>query len=283
MPDDVVLPTGLEWGVPFREGFPPIGALGHAGTPRIPPNTDTYPEPDPGIEPCDECGLTHHNWRGHASCAFHSNLGLPCRSTRVAESVACRKHGGNQSLESQRLRKRRVAEKKAAKSLAKVQVLPLGNPIDHLSDLAAEALAIKHHFADVVAELRQIGSPVHYAAGDDAENAELADLLNRRDGHGYRFTDDKGSEQLDARVALYERALDRAEKFLVNLVKIDFEERRTKLDEARVLLMMDFVRALVEGLGRRIDEPEVEALIRGLSPILDGEPRRPLLELDEVG
>lgn len=252
----------------------------------IPPDLSRYPPPPEGVDPCDECGMVHYTIRGEVSCKDHTSLGLPCRKRPLVEGHGlCGIHDSSDRLPlARRARKRRIAQKQAAKSLSKIKITPIGNPIDHLSDLAAEALAIKQHFADVVAELRQISSPTARVGGDDLENMELADFLNRRDAHGYRFTDDKGAEQLDARVALYERALERAEKFLVNLVKLDFEDKRIRLDEARVLLMMEFTKALVTGLGRQLEEPEVEMLIRSLSPILDGFPARttPIIEAAEA-
>lgn len=259
---------------PPRE-TPKVGDLNHYGYAMIPPDISNYAEPDPSIEVCRTCDMKHYDFRGLRSCAGHTKLGLPCRKWPSTGLEVCLKHGA-QLPDARRQSRRKIAEKKAAKSLAKVKIEPLGDPIDHLSDLAAEAIAIKSHFADVVAELRQIGSPAHVGGDDLNENADLSDFLNRRDSHGYRFTDDKGAEQLDARVALYERAIDRAEKFLVNLVKLDFEERRTRLDESRVALMLDFTRALVIGLGLDINDPRVEALIRSLAPILDGLPPTPI-------
>lgn len=293
MPPGAVLPRELEWGKSFREGFPPIGARNSAGGIMIPPNHDAYPPPPPDWETCAECGLVHYTVRFPntqrrilRSCIRHSSLGLPCRHVRAHGADRCSKHMPElRTPQVRRSKLRNIAEDKAKKSLAKVKVEPLGNPLDHLADLAAEALALKQHFADVVGELRQIGSvSAALRTGDVDESMTLVEFLSRRDDHGYRFTDDKGAEQLDARVQLYERALDRAEKFLVDLVKIDFEERRTRLDEARVLLMMDYTQALIRGLGRDPHDPEVESLVRGLVPILNGERKElaPVIELDPL-
>jgi hypothetical protein len=237
---------GIEW----KPGMKPNRIGGPLWRPPRAP--EEYPRIDP-TRVCRLCSWEHVTLSGHMSCSEHvlgETAKLPCRGAPMVGTL-CKSHTPDAG--------KRLAGKRAQRSLAKVHVTPIGDPLDELQKLASEALALKDHFASVVAELRHVGG---------------AEETNARDQHGYRFTDDKGSEQLDARVALYERALDRSEKFLTNLVKIGFEEKRIRLDEARVVLMLDFTRELVRGLGHDLEDPAVELLVRSLTPILDGQPAR---------
>jgi len=77
------------------------------------------------------------------------------------------------------------------------------NPLEALSKLADESLAMKEALAARVNSLKQ----VRYSA------------------HG------SGTEQLRAEVVLYERALDRTARFLDMLARSGFEERRVKISE----------------------------------------------------
>jgi hypothetical protein len=91
----------------------------------------------------------------------------------------------------------------------------LGNPIEALLELAAEAVAVKEFFRVRVAaleELRYQGGPF---------------------------------EQTRAELLLYERGLDRAQKFLLDLAKLNLDERQAKLEESQVAMIGD---AIIAGL-----------------------------------
>jgi hypothetical protein len=187
------------------------------------------------------CGLKHVDFRGHPSCARHSTIGLPCGRGRIIGFDVCRSHGGNRNT----LRHRRaLAEREMQTTIADVEVKPLGDPIDRMADLAAQQIAWKDHLASVVAN------------------------LNDR----YRFTDDKGAEQLDARVELYTRAMKESQRQLDSLIKVGFEEQRLRLEERRAQLVADFAVLLIRGLGHDPEEPAVRSQLERLLPMLDGEP-----------
>jgi hypothetical protein len=75
---------------------------------------------------------------------------------------------------------------------------PLEDPVGALLRLATEIVAFKDFLAGRVAELR---------------------------AQEWRFTDDRGAEQLRAELSLYERALDRTARVLVDVNRLGLEER----------------------------------------------------------
>lgn len=178
-----------------------------------------------------------------AACAANTTKGEPCRKPAIVGGTVCSTHGGS-APQVRRAAARRLAEAQAARAIADVVVEPIANPLDALAELAAEAAAWKSHLANVVAELKD----------------------------QFRFTDEKGAEHLDARVALFERAMDRCQRYLTDWVRLGFEERRVALEEARVRLVGVFVFGVLAELGHDQADPGVEAAVRRWSPVLDGEP-----------
>lgn len=198
--------------------------------------------PEPFVVPgahvtCERCG------QAHTKCTAHTRAGNPCRQNPVTGMTVCRMHGGS-SPQARKAANRRMARAAVERSLADVEVIPVGDPLEALADLAAEAVAWKGHLADVVAELRD----------------------------QYRFTDQKGSENLDARVALFERAMDRCHKFLSDWVRLGFEERKAQLDDARALLVRTVLIGVLTELGHEIDTPATHDTLARWLPVLDGEP-----------
>jgi hypothetical protein len=101
--------------------------------------------------------------------------------------------------------KRTLAEEQARRSLAEQGVREISDPIDEMWRLCEEAVAFKDFCA--------------------AHVARLEDRL--------RFVDAKGAEQLRSEVVLYERAMDRAERFLGNWARLGMEERLVRVREAQ--------------------------------------------------
>lgn len=199
---------------------------------------------------CRQCGEPHVQPKnGQASCIAHRKSdGKPCTNPKMRGQAVCRKHGGAAG-QNRRAAARRLAEAEVAESIKDVVVDPIANPLDALAELAADAVAWKQHLANIVGDLKA----------------------------AYRFTDDKGAEHLDARVALFERAMDRCQKYLTDWVRLGFEERKAQLDDARAALVRVAVLGILASLGHDPSEPAVEALLRAWLPVLDGAPA-PMIE-----
>lgn len=200
---------------------------------------------------CERCGQVHDPRK----CTGHVDLEdgslRPCGRFPLQGSRVCTSHGAATKA-ARAAARRTLAERAALKRLEDVEVRPIGNPIKAYADLAAEVVAWKSQMAQMVNELNE-----------------------------YRFTDDKGAEHLDARVALFERAMDRCEKVLGGWVKLGLEERRVALEEREAELVRTVLVGVIVGLGHALEEERVRRLLEGWLPVLDGAPA-PVLELVEV-
>ena len=185
---------------------------------------------------CERCGQVHDR------CKAHTRAGNPCRQPPMAGQRVCRMHGGL-SPRGLAAGARRLARAEAARSLAEVEVAPIGDPLDALAQVAAEAVALKDHFANLVAELNKTMS----------------------------FETWGGDQKLDARVALYERALDRAHRFLADWVRLGFEDRKVQLDEIRTARVVAFVRGVLADHGIDTAADETRQILRTWQPVLDGD------------
>ncbi|WP_327066887.1 hypothetical protein [Kitasatospora sp. NBC_01302] len=98
--------------------------------------------------------------------------------------------------------------------LAELDVAPVDDPLTALMQLAGQVLAWQE---------------------------ATADLVNRL-GDQVRYEGMAGGEQLRAEVQLYERSMDRAEKVLSSIARLNIEERLAQISEAqadRVLAAID--------------------------------------------
>lgn len=128
----------------------------------------------------------------------------------------CDMHGGKTPAKIAAAR-RTLAEDKVRRSLEQVEVREVENPLEELRRLTGEVVAWKDALASHVASL----------------------------GKRLRFLDDKGAEQLRAEVALYERGLDRAGKFLEMWARLGID-------------------AMLADMRIRVTEAQTAALTRGL-------------------
>ena len=164
--------------------------------------------------------MTHEGTAGavtHRLCIGHSSkTGAPCKNRPIRGGTVCKAHGGR-AKQVKAAAARRLAEDKIRRSLDHVEIREVDNPLAELRRLTSEVVAWKDAMAS------------HVAALDDR----------------YRDTDAKGGEQLRAEVALYERALDRAGKFLEMWARLGID-------------------AMLADMQVRVTETQVGALTRGL-------------------
>lgn len=113
----------------------------------------------------------------------------------------CSWHGGSSPSGSQSAHEQMI-EAEAARVLYKHDAPAVTNHLDALQRLAGRALALEETIGAIVNDLRKI-----------------------------RYKDDKGAEQLRAEVAVLERAMDRCGRLLVDIAKLNIEERLARVTE----------------------------------------------------
>jgi len=111
----------------------------------------------------------------------------------------CKLHGG--STPNHRTA---ATEERARRELARLNLPPVEDPLTELARVAAEVVAWKDAIGGKVNELTSL----RYEAGE-------------------------GGEQLRSEVALWERALDRCERFLTAMARLNIDERLARISEAQ--------------------------------------------------
>lgn len=143
----------------------------------------------------------------------------PCGNWAVKGGLVCRMHGGG-ATQVRTAAKQRLLAAKAADELARLDVPPVDNPLTMLADLLGQAAAFKDVLAVKVNELTEL-----------------------------RFEDVKGGEQLRSEVALWERALDRCERFAVNMARLDIDERLARITEQQNEMVLRALNAALDAVG----------------------------------
>ena len=126
-----------------------------------------------------------------AICGAKTRSGKPCRQYPVQGATRCRMHGGL-APQVQAAARRRVLETRIAGELQRRGWAPITDPVQAYADLAGEAWAFKELLRDKLAELR---------------DWTATNMLT-------------GIPELQALVQVYERALDRAQRILTDMLRI---------------------------------------------------------------
>lgn len=167
-----------------------------------------------------------------AQCKATARTGAQCSNPPILGGTVCRMHGGSAPAAKAAAARRRAAEAVEAEAqaiLAHEGFAGVSSPLEELSRLANEALAVKTASAARVNALTSITT---------------TSLL--------------GVEALKVEVQLYERAMDRAVRFLDILAKSGFEERRLRIDEQTA---QQFVTVMRNVLARLDLTPAQQALV----------------------
>lgn len=177
----------------------------------------------------------------HGKCTATARSGAPCRQPAVAGATVCRFHGGA-APQVRRAAERRLAERAAVASLADVEVLPIGNPLEELARVAEETRAFQRQVAARVVEMTEWT------------------------GYGLQ-----GGESLRPMVALLERAYDRVARLLADWTRLGFDERMVTLQERQAELVEAFVLKVVADLDLTESQSAAvpDAVVRHL-PVLTG-------------
>lgn len=145
--------------------------------------------------------------------------GGPCRLAPVPGGTRCRFHGGR-TPQAQKAAARRLAEVDVMKAVGEVIGRPVANPLEALSLLGGQCLALKDRLAEMVADL---------------------------DG----VTIGEGSEQVRAEILLFERALDRCANVLAVIARLNIDERLAVISERQADVIIGAVDAILDHLGIR--------------------------------
>lgn len=152
---------------------------------------------------CERCGQVH------LRCTAHNRAGGPCGRFPMRGIKVCYKHGGaTQAAREKGLRNIEIqeAERRDLRLLEqfRAEVDPNLSVIDNYD----RALAVSVAWLEICQQQLEALTSV-------------------------AFETKAGERKLDARIALFERSLDRVEKFLNNAQHLDLEERRVRVTEAQ--------------------------------------------------
>lgn len=169
-----------------------------------------------------------------AKCGGTNRAGQPCgnragKSTDHVGSGNCANHGG--ASPSGRIA---AARARALAELAALDVEPVGDPLNQLTLLAGQAVAWKNAMAGRVNHLASL----------------------RYEGPG-------AGEQLRAEVALWERALDRCERVLTAMIRLNIDERLAKISEQQSCVLEQCLRGAIADLGLGLESQERAAQALG--------------------
>jgi len=132
---------------------------------------------------------------------------------------SCRLHGGA-TRNGRKAAESAALEEQARAALARLDVRPVEDPLTELQMLAGQAVAWKNAVAGLVNGLPSL-----------------------------RYSSGEGSEQLRSEVALWERALDRCEKVLTAMARLNIDERLAKVSEEQARIVACAVRAAFHDIG----------------------------------
>ena len=150
-------------------------------------------------------------------CSGHRTNGEPCKAWAMNGSSVCVAHGGK-ARQVKAKAARVLAERKADKLLAGIgDYEPVTDALGELQRLAGRALRWLDVLEGIVEELQRI-----------------------------RYSSE--TEQIDGRVVVFERAMDRAGKFLADLARLGIDERMAKLSEAQAQLVNEVIRGVLADL-----------------------------------
>jgi hypothetical protein len=113
-----------------------------------------------------------------------------------------------------------------------MNVVPVDNPLEELQKLAGRVLAWEKAIGEMVNRLTDI-----------------------------RYESEHGGEQLRAEVALLERAMDRCERVLVAMARLNIDERVVRISERQAALVVDVLKGALDDLGIDRREEEVRKVM----------------------
>ena len=158
-----------------------------------------------------------------------------CKNFAIRGTVVCRMHGGSvkatRNKAAQRVEQFK-ADAKISRYLENVGYEPVENPLEALKDLAGEVVAVKNWLRDQVDNLSHEST----VQGD----------------------------QISSIMQLYSNFLDKSERILVNIGKLNIDERLAHIQTTQAQVMMIvFAEALNKVLGQDVERKDQAKVVIG--------------------
>jgi hypothetical protein len=204
------------------------------------PGYDTCWRHDPnGYEVPDAYRCT-----GHVTGGFSrpEKAGQRCRNWRIPGLNVCRIHGGatQGAKEAARIR---VAEHKLEAAVSRLAGTPVENPLSELAAVAGRAKALM----DILEQRVQ-----------DLLDVEAGEAFQDETRGGIRYKGTAG-EQIRGEVVLYERAIDRFGKLLVDIGRLNIDERLARINEMQIEAFIGALEAGLNAAGVRDPQQRAQA------------------------
>jgi P27 family predicted phage terminase small subunit len=153
-------------------------------------------------------------------CRHNRQDGGPCHQYRLVAGLdVCRKHGGKSLEQLREDGRQRTLEAEAQRLLYRRDAPPVTDPLSALQRLAGRAAAWEDIIGEKVNELRSL-----------------------------RYSTE-GGEQLRAEIVVMERAMDRVGKLLVDIAKLNIEDRLAGVREATARMLDEALAAALQKSG----------------------------------
>lgn len=169
------------------------------------------------------------------SCGAKTRSGKPCRQRPIRGGTRCRMHGGATPRALAKAN-RRVIEARIQGELAKREIEPITDPVAAYADLVGETWAFKELAREKITELRA-WTTTNVITGTD----EAAAILQ-----------------------VYERALDRAQRSLADMLRIGLTAEQ--LRQARERPTLDQAQAFQRVLEQLLEQLQLTDAQRALVP-----------------
>lgn len=186
-------------------------------------------EPQDGAKPREASKLSNRRKSDKRRCGAKTRGegNPPCLNFPQGDQTRCKFHGGKtpQAIAGG---KKRAVEREAQAVMRELNVQPVHNPLQALSELAGEILTWK----DLMA----------------AHVANLQDKLRYEGEH---------AEQIRGEVTLYERSMDRAVTVLAAIGRLKIDERLAAITEAQIKQMAQILEGALNALGMDYDQKRV--------------------------
>jgi hypothetical protein len=181
---------------------------------------------------CGKCGQVHDPKR----CAGHANVRAdpgdrdsrivgqrPCKQYPLHGSKVCAAHGGAKKSTKAKATQR-VTEEKVRKTLGRLHIVPVENPLTELQVLGGRARAWMELCEGHVADLERL-----------------------------RYGTD-GGEQIRGEILLFERAMDQCRRVLVDIARLNIDERLARVSERQVEVVADALAKALAEMGLTQDQ-----------------------------